>query len=808
MEKIKKLLKDTLIGERIEGNGGFTNLLKIKNDYYSLSLDNIFKKIKSDQSISTESYEELSNMLFSFFSRYLSESGSVYFHNTPNWQNIYEKVYSVNEDVSLFWKTKMLYYVKSDVSYTNADIQITESGKDYTVRVIVDYLEEKTSNELDKLVFSFVEKTNDKVYILKVEKSIRGKKTKLNDITKESGLPIEVVKKAISNFMKQSRVDYFINKDAKKFLTEQLNMYLYQYLFDEKNIFKKERLDQYKNIKKYALEIISVISDFENELTLIWNKPKFVKNSDYVITLDNISNAICDEIQNSSEFSLQLDEWVKFGFITDEEKNQFSLKEKKCEGEKLPIDTRYFNDIKFKILNSLGNISEKMDGILISSENYQALNTIKNKYGNEVDLIYIDPPFNTGKDFSYIDKFQDSTWLSLMDDRLKFAPIMLKENGSMWLHLDENANVYGKKLIENYFNDITEIIFDTNATKDEEADLFGYKSFGDNFQLKHQTLYYSRNGESYKFNKLWKPNRNTTNLDIGWLDLISIPQDGKKSRKIKDNSYYIEKWTDGSLLYEKIDITGENIFPVGDIWNDIFSFTQSEMRVSESFSFTSSQKPENLLRRIIQSSTNKGDLVLDYFLGIGTTIAVAHKLNRKWIGIEMGEHISDWYFDDENEKLGVKGRMKYVLYGDKSIKKLKRRPHLSKDINWSGGGIFKYYSLEQYEETLKKSSYIESDLEQAVEINYLFNSSEKMTNLINIEEDEIVFDILKLRDIDLAETVSLLTGMKITSINEEKSTLKSDNYTLEIYHDLNSMTNEQKHKLVEILSPCLWWEVK
>ena len=206
---------------------------------------------------------------------------------------------------------------------------------------------------------------------------------------------------------------------------------------------------------------------------------------------------------------------------------------------------------------------------------------------------------------------------------------MLKENGSMWLHLDENANVYGKKLIENYFNDITEIIFDTNATKDEEADLFGYKSFGDNFQLKHQTLYYARNEESYKFNKLWKPNRNMTQLNIGWLDLISVPKDGKKAKKIKDNNYYIEKWIDGSLVFEEIDISDEKIFPVGDIWNDIFSFTQSEMRVSESFSFTSSQKPENLLRRIIQSSTNQGDLVLDYFLGIGTTIAVTHKLNKK-----------------------------------------------------------------------------------------------------------------------------------------------------------------------------------
>ena len=806
MEKIKSLLKDTLIGEKVEGKGGFANLLKIKNEYYNFALDNIFEEIKLDLSISSDSYEELSNLLFSFFDRYLSDSGSVYFCNTPNWQNIYEKVYSANEDVSLFWKTNMLYYVKSDTNYTNTEIRISESNQEYKVRILVDNLEGKSSNELDKLVFSFDQKTSDGIYLFRIEKSERGRKTKLNDIVRESGLPVEVVKKAISNFMKQSRIDYFINKDVKSFLVEQLDMFLYQYFLDEENIFEQKRLNQFKNIKKYALKIIKVISEFEDELTLIWNKPKFVKKSDYVISLNNLDSKTCEEIENSSGYEYQLKEWIKFGFLSDEDVSEFNLNQKRIDGEKLPIDTRFFREIKYRILKSLGDISEKIDGELISSENYQALNTLKTKYGNGVDLIYIDPPFNTGKDFSYIDKFQDSTWLTLMNDRLKFAPTMLKENGSMWLHLDENANVYGKKLIENYFNDITEIIFDTNATKDEEADLFGYKSFGDNFQLKHQTLYYARNEESYKFNKLWKPNRNMTQLNIGWLDLISVPKDGKKAKKIKDNNYYIEKWIDGSLVFEEIDISDEKIFPVGDIWNDIFSFTQSEMRVSESFSFTSSQKPENLLRRIIQSSTNQGDLVLDYFLGIGTTIAVAHKLNRKWIGIEMGDHISDWYFDGEEEKLGVKGRMKYVLYGDQSISKLNRRPHLSKDIDWRGGGIFKYYSLEQYEETLKNSSYIQINLEQTKNINYLFNASEKMTNLISVDGDNIIFDMDKLEEIDLPETIALLKGMKLTYIDEEKTILKSNNKTLEIPHDINSLKNEEKSKLLEILSPCIWWE--
>ena len=229
--------------------------------------------------------------------------------------------------------------------------------------------------------------------------------------------------------------------------------------------------------------------------------------------------------------------------------------------------------------------------------------------------------------------------------------------------------------------------FNTNSTKDEEADLFGYKSFGDSFQLKHQTLFYCRN-DKYYFRKLWKPNRNTTHLNISWLDLISF-QNISSPKKITDFDFKVEKWNKEQLELVDIEID-EKIFPIGDIWNDIFSFTQSEMRVSESFSFTSSQKPENLLRRIIQSSSEEKSMIMDYFLGIGTTIAVAHKLNRKWIGVEMGEHFNEFYDTKDGKKLGVLGRMKWVLFGDKSmtLPEMKRRPHLSKDINWNGGGFF------------------------------------------------------------------------------------------------------------------------
>jgi adenine specific DNA methylase Mod len=360
--------------------------------------------------------------------------------------------------------------------------------------------------------------------------------------------------------------------------------------------------------------------------------------------------------------------------------------------------------------------------------------------------------------------------------------------------------VFGKELIKNKFSQITEVVFDTNATKDVEDDLFGYKSFGDNFQLKHQVLYYCRN-DNYLFRKLWKPNRSTTNLNIGWLDLIAFPKI-RSPKKITDFDFKIERWANGTFGLHDIKVN-EKIFPVGDIWNDIFSFTQSEMRVSESFSFTSSQKPENLLRRIIQSSSKERDIVLDYFLGIGTTTAVAHKLNRKWLGIEMGNHFKEIYHEEGVKKLGARGRMKIVLSGDKNIKfqNMERRPHLSKDINWQGGGFFKYYELEQYEETLANCKYEDGDLfnspSKTPYQEYVFMKDEKILKAVEIdyEKNKVKVDLEKLySNIDIAETLSNLTGKWIRKISDD---------AVEFEDGTKINIKDLDYKLIK---PLIWWE--
>src|SRR5690606_15257602 len=98
----------------------------------------------------------------------------------------------------------------------------------------------------------------------------------------------------------------------------------------------------------------------------------------------------------------------------------------------LPIDTKFFPELKHQILNCFENLKEKLDGLIIKTDNWQGLNTIKPKYNGKLDFIYIDPPFNTGSDFAYKDKYQDSTWLTLMENRVEIAKQLLKNDSSFF----------------------------------------------------------------------------------------------------------------------------------------------------------------------------------------------------------------------------------------------------------------------------------------------------------------------------------------------------------------------------------------
>ncbi|MEO0156665.1 MAG: DNA methyltransferase [candidate division WOR-3 bacterium] len=304
----------------------------------------------------------------------------------------------------------------------------------------------------------------------------------------------------------------------------------------------------------------------------------------------------------------------------------------------------------------------------------------------------------------------------------------------------------------------------------------------------------------------------------------------KKGRlKIEDDKLLI-------LLDKKI---------IGSNWTDITGYT--------SYWRFNTENSEKMLKRVIELTSNKNDLVLDYFVGIGSSIAVAHKLSRKWIGIDMGEQF--YRYETDKGPSGILVRMKEVLAAKGNHEPI----GISKDLNWQGGGFFKYYELEQYEEALANCKYDDGDLFNSPLIKgwtaegrtgywsdkspyqeYVFMKDEKMLKALEIdyENDKVKVDLDKLYpNIDIAETLSNLTGKWIKriiprqaspdtplekgNVNHQASpdatlekgnmhqqtssnnNLNKVNYEVEFEDGTKINTEDLDYKLIK---PLIWWE--
>lgn len=448
-QKFFDALRDVFVGAKVEGESGYINLMRIKSRYYEKG---VFPKLLEDISQTLKPFpqfrEELFDKLYTFFSRYFSESGSIYFRYTPLHQNVYEKVYTDDKDVMLFWKTHMLYYVKSDRLFKNLEVEL--EGQKFFFDAST--LEHKKANEKRELIYSLNEKRKDGALVFTVAYSGKGRKTKLDDILKAlktngSKVSEELLDRAFRVFERQSEVDYFINKNAKAFLEEQFNLWLYQYVFAGESEWTDKRIKQLQALKDIAFKIIAFISQFEDELVKIWNKPKFVLNANYVITLDRIAEkdiALAEKLLAHKNFKAQIEEWQQLGIAGNSFKKTEVL-EKDLLGKRLaktcrhlPIDTKHFKDLELEILGLFDNLDQALDGWLIKSENYQALNTILPKFREKVQTVYIDPPYNTkASEIMYANEYKNSSWMTLIENRLRTTKEFLKDDGILCVTIDD-----------------------------------------------------------------------------------------------------------------------------------------------------------------------------------------------------------------------------------------------------------------------------------------------------------------------------------------------------------------------------------
>ncbi|MGX9359060.1 DNA methyltransferase [Mycoplasma sp. 2575] len=272
----------------------------------------------------------------------------------------------------------------------------------------------------------------------------------------------------------------------------------------------------------------------------------------------------------------------------------------------------------------------KKDNLIIKGNNLIALSSILKRYEGKVKCIYIDPPYNTGNDsFNYNDKFNNSTWLVFMKNRLELAKKLLRDDGSIFISIDENMKSYLDILIRSLgFDYFKELIWESGKP-------FGYKATSTIWPRVHETIYHFCKVRSKIF---YKPTY-TFELSSSGSKIMT-----SSIIKAKENGIYSMDWIVGA---------------------------------KQSVGFGAGQKPEELIKKLLDATTNEGDIILDFFLGSGTTAAVAHKMNRQYIGIEQMDYIEDITL----------ARLKKVIDSEQG--------GISQLVGWQGGGSFVYCELAQ-----------------------------------------------------------------------------------------------------------------
>ncbi len=906
-QKFYSALENIFIGEagqKIEGKSGYVNLMKLKSQYFAQIKPFIEKEVNDTFKHDTASREEAFQKLYTFFESYLNETGTPYFSQTPFHKNLYEKVYSEREDVSLFWKTQRLYYVKSEANYHslqnlevdgltfNFDASQIEHQKNnekkslefwatqltadsVTFKVIYEdnnkgkwerlkeYLKLDKPDEIRKyLAENFGDKSNPNIVYRDNGLSREGLKAKQSQsallITNNSDLTKSVTvefalsnledleawakhnklinltvrettfKKAQQLYKKQNEVDYFIHKDAEGFLKEQLDMFLYQYLFGDRHIgneWTQTRIDTIQKLKRIAHKIINYIARFEDELKHIWEKKKIVKQVNYVFTLDKLANniSLIEEILKHNNFEQQVKEWYQLE-IKKEIKTEEILVKSKAENvlnenyKYFPIDTKHFPELKLKLNKIFASIDESLNGYIIKSENFQGLSTLERKFSGEIQTVYIDPPFNLGTnpDYTYKVNYKDATWLTILENRIAKSQFFLTKSCVYYVRCDSNGNMLVRMLMDNIFGD--------DKFRNDLIVQRGRNQVGSPNKLEtiSDTLFLYSMSEA----PLNKIQIKRSIADIQWtgftlggernppervfLGKTIYPAKGqhftliqpKVEKLLKEKYLRLKCKSCGCLYYQAnddkdlamymkkkenrfkfYDITNETPFvginelekctTCGEKENFAIQYLGSEDKFVNSLwldvsgyanttGFTT-ENAEELIYRAIQVGNISDGFVLDFFLGSGTTIAASHKSGKRYIGIEQGEQFNDH----------VIPRMKKVLAGDTI--------GISKEVKWKGGGFFKYYELEQYEECLSRASYNPKKLNKDGSINefeqlayYTFSNSEKLLSAMLVDEEKeevkVHFQTLypEMDEAAIAETISNVSGKRIKTLSKEK----------------------------------------
>ena len=795
---------------------GKVNRIKDRIATYSVDVDDLENQVYS--------------ALFNFFRRYYDKGDFI------SQRRYKEGVYAIpyeGEEVKLYWANHDQYYIKTSEYFRDYTFKLP-SGKRAHFKLVEADTEKDNRKEIEDSKRRFVlaeaplawqdgevvirfefrpekakqskcnEKTLKTLFSLRKgldEPTQKDALTKLAHPTPTEGNPERtLLEKHLEDYTRRNTQDYFIHKDLGKFLRRELDFFIKNEVMHLDNIENdtaprvKEYLSKIKVIRQISHKIIDFLAQIEDFQKKLWLKKKFVVETNYCITLDRIPEELYPEIAANDA---QREEWVRLFNIDEIKRNGKLFKvsystplilEFLKANKYLLVDTKLFSDaFKYRLLNSVNNLDKSLDGILIQSENYQALNLLIEKYKNELQSIYIDPPYNTGpSEILYKNDFKDSSWLSLMKDRLILGSELLEKNHPLAIAIDDYNLVKLGELLDQLF---------TNFSR--EAVVVNHHpqgSGGKNISRTHEYMFYLipeekdilrgdlkdgniefrsfmlsgpgdnklRTGRPNSFYALIVDAKNekiigiepppevdddypTTQTEDGFERLYPIGSDGKReqvwARSYESALECLDRGdlsiTENGSVKIAIDISDKRslLFSnwVDSKYNAGPHGTQLVRNIFGESGIFSYPKSLHLVKDAVESMiwSDESPTIIDFFAGSGTTGHAIIELNRefpndrKYILVEMGQ-----YFDT-----ALKPRIQKIIYSEdwKNGKPVSRK---------GSSHAFKYMRLESYEDTLNNLKLKRPEAAQAALLDETAFSEDYMLHyLLNFESQDSLLDL-------------------------------------------------------------------
>ena len=727
------------------------------------------------------------NHLWTFFSRYYSD-GDFISQRRYSRNERYAIPYN-GEEVYLHWANSDQYYVKSDEHFRNYDWQapngvairfrlvsadverdnvkgdrrffvprVGETKLDADSDTVTIFFEYRPLSATESAAYgrnnpqkSIVSETTASI-IEQVSDSIRAVAALSGERRRtERGVPVIHLEHHLHRYATRNNSDFFIHKDLAGFLNRELDFYPKNEVLNLDNLtvagqemsegwFQQVRLT--KSVGSRIIEFLAQIEDFQK---LLWEKRKFVTETQYCITMNNVSPEFFPDILSNDA---QWAEWTElFGFDGSDRNGPFLASR-----PTLVIDTRHFAvDFVDRLLATFEELDDVTDGLLVHSENWQALNLLSEQYRGKVECVYIDPPYNTGdSEILYKNGYLSSSWLTLMESRLALSMRLLSHDPTLFIAIDDFELIDICELIDKHFTSLRrEMIVVNHHPQGGKASalastheymiaclrqksgrtLVGRRSEADNELVERRPFKRSGTAES-NFRK-WRENSfyavlvdPRTKAVIG----LEAPPDGE---------YPLEPTEEGYLRVYPLGANGEervwrNAYESGRKLLDnrklesskagtIYQLIDPGERVPALFSnwigprYNAGTFGANLLRDIMgrqntfpypksihtvgdaiyATGVEDGSVCLDFFAGSGTTGQSVIDLNRedgarrKFLLVDMGEHF---------ETVMLPRIKKVIFTPDWKDGKPKRQPTLVEAER--SPRIVKYVRLETYEDSL------------------------------------------------------------------------------------------------------------